>query len=179
MVKITENSDEIVIQFLPIKEWIFAGVLTLIISFCSIWLICLFFFNPQDFIGENLQSWLNATFFILIILFTIIFTSDFKILPLFRVFQASFTILKINQKAKNIEIFRQWLFARQTERYFFSQISKVKSNKVKKLFIESYFLNLVLANQEEIYLQIPVGDKKEAVSFVKKVNKIVKNARIK
>lgn len=177
MVKITENSDEIVIEFLPIKEWMLAGILSLLFCFCSFWLICLFFFNPQNFLGENLKSWMDGTLIIIIILITLTISLDFKILPIFRVFRASFTILKIDQKAKNIEIFRQWLYTRQTERYYLSQVSKVKSYKVKKLFFESYFLVLILANQKEIKFKIPIGDKKEATNLVRKFNKLIKTHR--
>ena len=82
----------------------------------------------------------------------------------------------INPNARFVDLTRYQIYGRRTDRYFFHQIEKIKSQKPKRRFKTKYFAEVILINRTKIYVAIPIGDDKlEVTRLIKKLNKIIRS----
>lgn len=158
--KVSENSDEIIIRHVPVEQWIIGGFLTFIFV-----VVCLVLtFSSYSFFDGLLGA------FIAIVFVVCIFG-----LKLFSMISAPLATVSVSQKTKSVDILNRRFYGSQKKRFYFNQIGKFKSYKPKLNFSSEYFLALVLANQKTLKLKIAIGDdKQETVKFIKKLNKFVK-----
>lgn len=180
--QIIENADEIILRYIPVKEWIWCGFLTLVfVIFCT-WLIYSYFFKPSMLFEASTKDWFE-------ILPVLLFIVAIGLLGIFEislgsVFFAQMITITVNRRANYVEIFRQKFYFGKTQRFHFHQIKKFKSYREKRSyqqilegeekFSSTYFLSLILVNQKEIKLHIPIGEYKyDTVRFIKKLNKII------
>jgi hypothetical protein len=171
--KLTENSDEIVIRHIPIGKWISSGALIFIFSVFFTWLIYPAIFNQDKFFASGIKDWFEilpilvfAAAGVLIVTFAISVSS---------LFFAPFITVAINRKTASVDILGWRFYGSETQRFYFYQIRKFKSYKGTANFSSRYLLALVLASGKVMKLRIPVGDDKQnTIKLVKKLNKFVK-----
>ncbi len=169
--KLTENSDEIVIRHIPVKEWIIGGILTFLIGVFCLFLLFAMLSAPRGFYESMLGEWIG---FLSILFVAVIF-------PVFVFFEiktirAPLATVVINRKNACSDVVYQRFYGTEVQRFYFYQIEKFKSYKGKLIFKSSYFLAVVLANKKVVKLKMPIGDdKREITKFIKKLNKFVKS----
>ncbi len=168
--KFTENSDEIVIKHVPVKEWIIGGILTFFNGIFCLFLLFAILSAPRGFYASIIGEWIGflsvlfvAIIFLLVLLFEI------------KTIRTPLATVAVNRKNARLDIAYQRFYGTKAKRFYFYQIEKFKSYKGKLIFKSSYFLALVLANKKVIKLKLPIGnDKREITKFIKKLNKFVK-----
>jgi hypothetical protein len=170
--KVTENSDEIIIRHVPVAKWISGGILAFIFGGFCLWLIFSAIINPRSFLKvetDELIEFLPILFFIAASALAVFI--EFKLISMIC---APLVTVAVSQKLKSVNILTRRIYGAKTERYFFHQIQKFKSYKSKVDFSSRYFLALVLVNQKAIKLKIPISDKQNTIKLVKKLNKFIK-----
>ena len=123
----TENSKEIVLRYIPVREWISGAILTIIFIAVCIWLSNPVLTDPLNFFKSLVNEWTDITF-PLIILVTIILIDikEIKSSLVSFTFQRKVTASK---ETKSVDFLRHDIFGSKTERFYFSQIEKFKSYK--------------------------------------------------
>lgn len=159
-----ENSEEIFIRYVPFLKWSVGAALIFIFVFFGIWMLYNIYTN---------SNFLGITPFI-VFSTAIFFLGIFDVGLGFFIFEAMVTV-SIKRQARCIDISRQRIFGKKTERFFLHQIEKFRSYKAKHFFSTQYFLALVLANGKTVKLKIPIGnDKQNTTKFIKNLNKFTK-----
>lgn len=164
--KVTENSDEIIIRHIPVREWATGGVLTSILFGFFLWFAYSVFVSrnglPKAFSGDCLPVFIIGAA-VLLVFFEI------------RTVSAPLVTVTIRKGIKAVDIRLQRFYGSRINRFHFTQIGKFKSYKGKINFSQQYFLALVLANNKVLKLNIPIGgDKQNTIKFIKKLNKFIK-----
>lgn len=166
MKSFTENEDEIVIRYVPVKEWILGALLSFLLL--ALAFIFLYFYFKANYI----QSLFDILPVVLIAATAVILIFDFKFIltPL--------STVTVSRKTKSADIFRQLIYGSRMQRYYFTQIVKFKSYKTNILFVPQYCLALTLENRKTVKLKIPIGSEKiEITRLIKKLNKLVKSSQ--
>jgi hypothetical protein len=175
MVRRYENSDELILSSFPFANLILGIFLLFLIAIFLIWLIVSFFTNPNSLFEVQEKTWIEmipVSCFAFAILLMVCFEIN-----LWSMICTPFTTLKVNLETKYIDIVFKRFYGKKVNRFYFSQISKFKSYKKKHFFSTKYFLTLVLANNQDIKLEIPTGNLKNTVKLLKEINRIIKNRK--
>lgn len=169
--QLTENSDEIVIRHVPVREWIIGGFLTFLIGVFCLFLLFAILSAPRGFYESMLGEWLGFLSFLFVaVIFLVVVFFEIKII------RAPLATVVINRKNARFDVVYQRFYGTKSQRFYFYQIQKFKSYKGKLIFKSSYFLAVVLANKKVIKLKMPIGnDKQDITKFIKKLNKFVKS----
>lgn len=175
--KLSENSDEIVIRHVPVAQWILGGFLAFVFGGFCIWLVFSATLNPRIALkvetGELLE-FLPILVFIAASVLAVLFE-----LKLISMICAPLATVIVSKETKSVDIMRRRIYSSKAERFYFHQIEKFKSYKGKVNFSSKYFLALVLVNRKVIKLKIPVySDKQKTIKLIKKLNKFVKSSEI-
>lgn len=169
---ITDNSEEIRIRHVPVRDWIIGGVLTFIIGGVFLLLVFALLIDARSFSASSVAGWWEGAPFLIVAAGLIMVLFEIKYL------RAPLRTVVVSQPATSVEIILRRIYGTRRQRFDFVQIEKFKSYKGKLNFSEQYFLALVLANRKTLKLKIPVGtDKLETTRLVKKLNKFVKSKK--
>jgi hypothetical protein len=169
-----ENSDEIIVRHIPVREWIIGGILILVYGGFYIWLVYSAMLDSGIFNESSTKVWFGLLP-ILIFAAAIILISVFDI-SLNSMMFAPLTTVIISEKTKSVDIIYQRFYGSKVKRHFFHNVEKFKSYKRTVNFSSGYFLALVLVNRKIIKLKIPIGkDKQVIIKFIKKLNKFMKS----
>lgn len=172
--KLTENSDEIIIRHLPIGKWITGGTIIFVFGSFCIWLIYFAtsgsesFFEPSTKLGLGLLPILILAAAIILIAVLDISVGSMIFAPL--------TTVTISERTKSVDVLYQRFYGGKLKRHFFHNVEKFKSYKGTVNFSSRYFLALVSVNRKTIKLKIPIGkDKQEIIKLIKKLNQFMKS----
>lgn len=161
-------SAEIRLRYFPIWRLVIAAALTLFDIAVIFFLVLRFVQTGGD--TENLQITILFWMLMLGVGLSTWFYED-----ILSLFFPNVAEIFIDPKARFVELTRYWIRGKETDRYFFHQIEKIRSKKPKKNS-KMYFSELILVNKKKIYIRIPIGDDKiEVTNFVKKINKIIRS----
>lgn len=170
--QIVENSEEIRIRHVPVRDWIIGGVLTLITVVFFLWLLFFIFISPRGFSTSIFAAWWDAVPVLMVIAAFLWTLFEIKYL------RTPLRTIVVSGQTNSVEIILQRIYGTRRQRFDFTQVDKFKSYKGKLNFSQAYFLALVLANRKTLKLKIPVGtDKLETTRLVKKLNKFVKSKK--
>jgi hypothetical protein len=172
--KLTENSDEIVIRHIPIGEWITGAALIFVFGGFWVWLTYSAMLGTGNFFEAPTTLWLG-------VLAILIFTAAIVLIAVLDISLSSMifaplTIVTISERTKSVDIVYQRFYSNKVKRHFFHNVEKFKSYKGTVNFSSRYFLALVLVNRKTIKLKIPIGtDKQEIIKLIKSLNKFMKS----
>lgn len=171
--QIKENSEEILIKHIPVKEWVIGGILSFITFVLCLSLLYVFFISPNGSSVPIIGDWAKSLPGLVVGVVFILMILDIKTI------RTPLTTVIIDGKTERIDIMYRRFYGERVERFYFYQIEKFKSYKKKINFSQKYFLTLVLANRKTIKLHIPIGnDQQETTKFIKKLNKFIKTKKL-
>jgi hypothetical protein len=166
--KLSENTEEIVIRHVPVKEWVIGGILTLLSVAVFLWLLFSLFLLADRF-APIFAGWLDAAPVLVIVGALILVLLEIKYI------RAPLVTVTISDRTKSVDIVRQRFYGAEKHRFYFAQTGKFKSYKNAVVSKSTYFLGLILANKKMLKLKIPLGrDQQETTRLIKKLNKFVR-----
>ena len=168
--QIAENSEEIILRYIPVREWIIGGGLVFIGGVCFFWMLYSLLIN-SSFLSKSFPgNWIELVPALMI--------GGLFLLILYPFIRTPVVTVTINQKTKSIDAHFRRLYGIQTNRFYFMQISKFKSYKSAVNYSSKYYLALILANNKEVRLQAAIDkDKQKTIKLVKKLNKFIKSKK--
>src|SRR5438445_605469 len=151
--KIRQTPNEILIRHIPVVRWTGGLMASLIIFVLIVWLFTS---------GTSGSSFLIDLFFYcvgIIATLAIIYLSVFDFWSNSGI-RAPMMSMVLSKPGKFIDISYTRLYGKRVKRFYFYQVEKFRSYKIKRLGYPRYFLALKLPNRKSIRMDIPLGSDK-------------------
>jgi len=165
--RITQNPDEIILRYIPVRAFIFGGGLVFIIGVWFLWLLYALLSGAgvlPKLLSGSLLEFIPAAIL-----------GGVFLLALYWFVRVPVVTVTLSGKTKSVDAHFRRIFGSETVRFYFTQIHFFKAHKGAADYSIKYQLALVLENSKEFDLKFVIGkDKHEAAKLSKKLNKFIR-----